>query len=56
MGRRIDQGGNRNSCSNTAQVFGPFDYFPRFFGGKITLTAESAPAKDGLTTIIVQEV
>lgn len=54
-----DSEGNELSLEidgGTAQVFGPFDYFPRFLGGKITLTAESAPATDGLTTVIVQEV
>lgn len=54
-----DSEGNELSLEidgETAQVFGPFDYFPRFFGGKITLTADSAPAEDGLTTVIVQEV
>lgn len=54
-----DSEGNELSLEidgETARVFGPFDYFPRFLGGKITLTAESAPAKDGLTTVIVQEV
>ena len=54
-----DSEGNELSLGiegETARVFGPFDYFPRFFGGKITLTAEHTPAKDGLTTVIVQEV
>lgn len=54
-----DSEGNELSLEidgETARVFGPFDYFPRFLGGKITLTAESAPAKDGLTTVIVQKV
>lgn len=43
-------------AGKTAKVFGTFDYFLRFYGGKITLTATSAPEADGLTTVIVQEV
>ncbi len=43
-------------AGETAKVFGAFDYFLRFYGGKITITAASAPAKDGLTTVIIQEV
>lgn len=43
-------------AGETAKVFGTFDYFLRFYGGKITLTASSAPEAEGLTTVIVQEV
>lgn len=54
-----DSEGNQLSLTiagETAKVFGTFDYFLRFYGGKITLTATSAPEADGLTTVIVQEV
>ena len=54
-----DSEGNQLSLTiagETAKVFGPFDYFPRFYGGKITLTAATEPGKDGLTTVIIQEV
>jgi hypothetical protein len=43
-------------AGKTAKVFGTFDYFLRFYGGKLTLTAASAPEEGGLTTVIVQEV
>ncbi len=43
-------------AGETAKVFGTYDYFLRFYGGKITLTASSAPEADSLTTVIVQEV
>lgn len=33
------------------RVYGPFSYFPRFLGGRLTLTATGAP-DDGKTTII----
>jgi len=43
-------------AGKTAKVFGTFDYFLRFYGGKIILTASSAPGVEDLTTVIVQEV
>lgn len=43
-------------AGETAKVFGTFDYFLRFYGGKITLTAATEPGKDGLTTVVIQEV
>jgi hypothetical protein len=43
-------------AGETAKVFGTFDYFLRFYGGKITLTAATEPDEDGLTTVVIQEV
>lgn len=43
-------------AGETAKVFGTFDYFLRFYGGKITLTAVTEPDDDGLTTVVIQEV
>lgn len=41
---------------NTTRVYGPFYRFPRFLGGRITLTAALAPG-DGETTLVqVREV
>ena len=37
-------------------IFGPFDYFPRFLGGKITLTASDAPTNKDVTVVLVQEI
>jgi hypothetical protein len=54
-----DSEGNQLSLTiagETAKVFGTFDYFLRFYGGKIILTAAETPEADGLTTVIVQEV
>jgi len=38
------------------RIFGPFDYFPRFLGGKITLTASEAPTDKDVTVVQVQEI
>lgn len=38
------------------RIFGPFDYFPRFLGGKITLTASDAPTNKDVTVVLVQEI
>lgn len=37
------------------RIFGPFDYFPRFLGGKITLTATEAPTDKDVTIVHVSE-
>ena len=37
-------------------IFGPFDYFPRFLGGRITLTAGDAPTDEDVTVVLVQEI
>lgn len=37
-------------------IFGPFDYFPRFLGGRITLTAGGAPTDEDVTVVLVQEI
>jgi hypothetical protein len=38
------------------RIFGPFDYFPRFLGGKITLTAAETPTDKDVTIVQVQEI
>lgn len=38
------------------RIFGPFDYFPRFLGGKITLTAAETPVDKDVTIVQVQEI
>lgn len=40
--------------NNTRRVYGPFYHFPRFLGGRITLTANIAPDEETIT--IVQAV
>ena len=42
--------------ANTHRVFAPIQAFPRFDGGRIVVTADSAPTADDETTIEVQEV
>lgn len=54
-------GGDGNALSftvpaSTNGVFGPFQGFPKYSGGRIVLTAEAAPTDLGTTTIQVQEV
>lgn len=42
-------------AAQSARVFGPYPYFPRFLGGRITLTAASAPDEGGKTIVQVIE-
>ena len=42
-------------AAESKRVYGPFPYFPRFRGGKITLTASSAPADESITVVQVIE-
>ncbi len=37
-------------------VFGPFNYFPRFLGGRLTLTAGEAPTEDGVVVVQMQGI
>jgi hypothetical protein len=39
-----------------AKAFEPLAYFPRFLGGRITLTATPAPTKDTVTVVHIREV
>ena len=39
-----------------AKTFEPLAYFPRFLGGRITLTATPAPTKDTVTVVHIREV
>ncbi len=39
-----------------AKAFEPLAYFPRFLGGRITLTAALAPTKDTVTIVHIREV
>jgi hypothetical protein len=39
-----------------AKAFEPLAYFPRFLGGRITLTAGTAPTKDKVTIVHIREV
>lgn len=39
-----------------AKTFEPLAYFPRFLGGRITLTADLAPTKDTVTVVHIREV
>ncbi len=39
--------------AKTTRVYGPFAYFPRFLGGKLTLTTDTTP--EGATTVQVVE-
>ena len=44
------------AASEKVRCFGPFQVFPKFLKGRITLTAESAPTDKETTRVIVQEV
>ena len=53
-----DSEGNALSISindNTRRVYGPFYYFPRFLGGRLTLTATGTPDAEAATIIQVVE-
>lgn len=40
---------------NTRRVYGPFYYFPRFLGGRVTLTAGTAPEDKTITIVQIVE-
>jgi hypothetical protein len=44
------------AASTGEGVYGPFQKFPKYLGGRVVLTAESAPTAAGTTTVQVQEV
>lgn len=40
---------------NIRRVYGPFYYFPRFLGGRVTLTAGTAPEDETITIVQIVE-
>lgn len=44
------------AASTGEGVYGPFQKFPKYLGGRVVLTAGSAPTAAGTTTVQVQEV
>jgi len=53
-----DSEGNALSISindNTRRVYGPFYYFPRYLGGRVTLTAGTAPENKTITIVQIVE-
>lgn len=44
------------AASTGEGVYGPFQKFPKYLGGRVVLTAGSAPTDAGTTTVQVQEV
>lgn len=44
------------SATSGKGVFGVFQKFPKYLGGRVVLTAGSAPTADGITYVQVQEV
>jgi len=43
-------------AAEKSRAFEPLDYFPRFLGGVITLTAAEAPTDKKVTTVYIREV
>lgn len=43
-------------AAEKSRAFEPLDYFPRFLGGVITLTATEAPTDKKVTTVYIREV
>ena len=43
-------------AAEKSRAFEPLDYFPRFYGGVITLTAAEAPTNKKVTTVYIREV
>lgn len=41
--------------NNTRRVYGPFYHFPRFLGGRVTLTAGTAPEDETITIVQIVE-
>lgn len=53
-----DSEGNALSISitdNIRRVYGPYYYFPRYLGGRVTLTAQSAPEDKTITIVQIVE-
>lgn len=44
------------AASTGEGVYGPFQKFPKYLGGRVVLTAGAAPTAAGTTTVQVQEV
>ncbi len=42
--------------ASTKRVFGPFEYFPRFSGGRLKIVPGAAPVADDETLVVIQEV